>query len=106
MNICDSVDKPWRSDWIWDTYLQTHPNPKYYQDLVIDELIDPLAVVREGNRNMDSSLDSQEEWETLMELEEALAGWLVQGSDWELDRHWGPSDDPYQDEEIPAVSLH
>ncbi|CAM4576557.1 unnamed protein product [Leuciscus chuanchicus] len=52
---------------------------------------------------MDSSLDSQEDWETLMELEEALAGWLVQGSDWELDRHWGPRDDPYQDEEIPAV---
>jgi len=53
------------------------------------------------NGNMDSSLDSQEDWETLMELEEALAGWLVQGSD----RPWGPGDDPYQDEEIPAVSL-
>ncbi|XP_077104621.1 protein Aster-B isoform X2 [Siphateles boraxobius] len=52
---------------------------------------------------MDSSLDSQEDWETLMELEEALAGWLVQGSDWEQDQHWGPRDDPYQDEEIPAV---
>ncbi|KAG1938736.1 hypothetical protein F2P79_017499 [Pimephales promelas] len=48
---------------------------------------------------MDSSLDSQEDWETLMELEEALAGWLVQGSD----RPWGPWDDPYQDEKIPAV---
>uniref|UniRef100_A0A671LW69 GRAM domain-containing protein 1B-like n=1 Tax=Sinocyclocheilus anshuiensis TaxID=1608454 RepID=A0A671LW69_9TELE len=52
---------------------------------------------------MDSSLSSQDDWESLMELEEALAGWLIQGSDWDQNWHWGPRDDPYQDEEIPAV---
>ncbi|KAI2653859.1 Protein Aster-B [Labeo rohita] len=52
---------------------------------------------------MDSSLSSQDDWETLIELEEALTGWLIQGSDWDQNWHWGPGDDPYQDEEIPAV---
>ncbi|RXN20908.1 GRAM domain-containing 1B-like protein [Labeo rohita] len=70
---------------------------------VIDELIDSLAVVRQRHRNMDSSLSSQDDWETLIELEEALTGWLIQGSDWDQNWHWGPGDDPYQDEEIPAV---
>ncbi|KAL0168720.1 hypothetical protein M9458_036942, partial [Cirrhinus mrigala] len=69
---------------------------------VIDEPIDSLAVVRERHRNMDSSLSSQDDWETLIELEEALAGWLIQGSDWDQNWHWGPLDDPYEDEEIPA----
>ncbi|KAA0714755.1 GRAM domain-containing protein 1B [Triplophysa tibetana] len=55
------------------------------------------------NTNMDSSLSSQEDWETLMELEEALAGWLIQGSDWNQDCLWGSNANPYQDEEIPAV---
>lgn len=61
-----------------------------------------MAVVRDMHRDMDSSCDSRDDWETLMELEEALAGWLIQGSDW----HWGPRDDPYQDEDLPAVSLY
>lgn len=56
------------------------------------------------NTNMDLSLSSQEDWETLMELEEALAGWLIQGSDWNQDWLWGSRENPYQDEEIPAVS--
>lgn len=56
------------------------------------------------NTNMDSSLSSQEDWETLMELEEALAGWLIQGSDCNQDCLWGSRANPYQDEEIPAVS--
>ncbi|KTF80541.1 hypothetical protein cypCar_00034591, partial [Cyprinus carpio] len=68
---------------------------------VIVDLIDPLAVVRD----MDSSLSSQDDWEALMELEEALAGWLIQGSDWDQNWHWGPRDDPYQDEEIPARDI-
>ncbi len=55
---------------------------------------------------MDSSFDSEEDWETIMELEEALAGWLIQGSDWDQNWHWGLRDDPYQDEDIPAVSLY
>lgn len=91
-----------------DTYLQTKNiiriSPS--QQSVIDELIDPPAIERERHRNMDSSFSSQEDWESLMELEEALAGWLIQGSDWDQEWHWGPRDDPYQDEEIPAVSLH
>lgn len=53
---------------------------------------------------MDLSPSSQEDWETLMELEEALAGWLIQGSDWNQDWLWGSRTNPYQDEEIPAVS--
>ncbi|XP_051952629.1 protein Aster-B-like isoform X3 [Xyrauchen texanus] len=53
--------------------------------------------------NMNSSFGSQEDWETLMELEEALAGWLIQGSDWNQDWPWGSRENLYQDEEIPAV---
>lgn len=56
------------------------------------------------NTNMDLSLSCQEDWETLMELEEALAGWLIQGSDWNQDWLWGSRENSYQDEEIPAVS--
>ncbi len=85
--------------------LQTHPNQRYHQDLAVWATDGTLAVVRDMHRDMDSSCDSRDDWETLMELEEALAGWLIQGSDWDQNWHWGPRDDPYQDEDIPAVSL-
>lgn len=50
------------------------------------------------------------EWEAVLELDEALAGWLLQGSDsgeWGWEWGWAASslhDPEWNNEDIPAVS--
>lgn len=50
------------------------------------------------------------EWEAMLELDEALAGWLLQGparGEWGWEWGWAASDLPdpdWDDEDIPAVS--
>ena len=62
---------------------------------------------------MDMELDedcTMSDWEAVLELDEALAGWLLQGparGEWGWEWGWAASDlqDPEWDtEEIPAVS--
>lgn len=65
---------------------------------------------------MDPPQDSLSDWEAMLELDEALAGWLPQGSVWSEEWLWTYREDPverYQqldndgddNDDIPAVSL-